>query len=210
MKRSYCLLAFVLLLVGCATALKTSRRPANWHGPTSGDGAAALVAPFKLTATVIPPPLPPIPAAPAAKFRAAPPPTNYSVALAWDYTLPTTNAAIGGFKIYDGIASRTYTSIVDVPGGTNRQATVTNLVQGVTYYFAATAYDTNNLESDYSGEISFRLLPPGTNVLYTILHYTATNVTGPWTLATNIPPACLTNPPGNNLFFRLGIARTNF
>ena len=42
-------------------------------------------------------------------------------------------------------------------------ATVSGLINGATYYFAATAYDTSNLESDYSTEVSYTnvaLAPP--------------------------------------------------
>ena len=40
------------------------------------------------------------------------------------------------------------------PAGTNLTVSVSNLVEGTTYYFAATAVDTNGLESDYSTEVS--------------------------------------------------------
>jgi|FAXJ01.1.fsa_nt_gi hypothetical protein len=113
-----------------------------------------------------------------------PPPTNMlktSVTLAWCMPDVGSNNAIGGYKIYYGSGAvtnwspdvydtnqspcpgiivqsgsnwcRTYTNIVDV--GTNLTATVSNLVLGVTYYFAATCYDTNLLESDYSSEASY-------------------------------------------------------
>ena len=81
-----------------------------------------------------------------------------SVTLAWD---PSPDSAIGGYRLYEGAASRTYTNVIDV--GNVTTATVTGLVDGVTYFFAVTAYDTNGLESDFSGEISYTVpLPTNT------------------------------------------------
>jgi hypothetical protein len=70
------------------------------------------------------------------------------VTLAWN---PTPGAA--GYRIYTGTASRNYTSMLDV--GPSTTATVGNLRAGTTYFFAATDYDTNQLESAYSAEISY-------------------------------------------------------
>ncbi len=70
------------------------------------------------------------------------------VTLAWDES----NEA-AGYKIYSGTASNNYTWVVDV--GNTTSYTTTNLTDGYTYYFAATAYDATQLESDYSDEISY-------------------------------------------------------
>jgi hypothetical protein len=81
-----------------------------------------------------------------------------SVTLAWDSS-PGTN--ISGYKLYYGATSRAYTNTVTV--GNTTTATISNLIAGATYYFAATAYDTSNLESDFSGEVSYTnavLAPP--------------------------------------------------
>jgi hypothetical protein len=65
---------------------------------------------------------------------------------------------------------RTYTNIVDVGNVTN--ATITNLITGVPYYFSATAYDIYGLESDFSAEITttlqFPLMPVITNIVSNI------------------------------------------
>ena len=73
------------------------------------------------------------------------------VTLAWDQN-PESN--IAGYKIYYGNASRDYDWFIDV--GNVTSWTVTNLTDGITYYFAATAYDNSNppLESTYSTEVS--------------------------------------------------------
>lgn len=89
-----------------------------------------------------------------------------TVTLAWD---PSPGGAIAGYRLYDGPASRTYTNVLDVGSATT--ATVSNLIRGTTYFFAATAYDTNGLESDYSSEVSYTVplltIAPPTIVLTT-------------------------------------------
>jgi len=72
---------------------------------------------------------------------------------------PITNLA--GAKVYYGTVSSNYTHVVDVPGGvpgetrtfrlTQRER---NLVPGVLYYIAGTAYNTAGLESDFCAEVS--------------------------------------------------------
>ena len=73
-----------------------------------------------------------------------------TVTLAWDPS-PGTNI-IANYNVYYGAASRTYTNTVSA--GTNTTVSISNLVEGTTYYFAATAVDTAGLESDYSTEVS--------------------------------------------------------
>jgi hypothetical protein len=91
-----------------------------------------------------------------------------TVTLAWDASASTNS--IANYKIYYGGASATYTN--SVSAGTNLTATVSNLVAGATYYFAATATDTNGLESDYSTEVSTVIpsanQPPTLNALANI------------------------------------------
>jgi hypothetical protein len=70
-----------------------------------------------------------------------------SVTLAWDRDVGTN---IAGYKLYYGVACRTYTNTINVGNQTN--ATVSNLAAGTVYYFAVTAYDTSGVESDYSNE----------------------------------------------------------
>ncbi len=79
----------------------------------------------------------------------------YDVTLSWDP--PTTNADgtpltdLAGYKIYYGTESGNYTNHLDV--GNVTTYTLTGLQPG-TYYFAVTAYDTSNNESDFSNEVS--------------------------------------------------------
>jgi hypothetical protein len=73
-----------------------------------------------------------------------------TVTLAWDPS-PGTNT-IASYNLYYGGASGTYANVVSA--GTNTTVSISNLVEGATYYFAATAVDTDGLESDYSTEVS--------------------------------------------------------
>lgn len=73
-----------------------------------------------------------------------------SVTLAWD---SNPESDIGGYIVYYGCASRNYTNAVNVGNVTTN--TVRGLVDGATYFFAVTAYNTNGLESDFSDEVSY-------------------------------------------------------
>lgn len=68
--------------------------------------------------------------------------------LTWD---PNTDL-VAGYKVYFGTASRIYEPPIDVGNQTNY--TVIGLDDGVTYYFAVTAYDYDGNESGYSNEVS--------------------------------------------------------
>jgi hypothetical protein len=59
---------------------------------------------------------------------------------------------LSGFNIYYGTASRLYDGSIDV--GNVSTARVSNLTDGLTYYFALTAYDLSGNESEYSNEVS--------------------------------------------------------
>ena len=78
-----------------------------------------------------------------------------SVSLAWN---PSSGTNIAGYRIHYGGASRTYTNMVSAGSATS--ATISNLTGGATYYFAATAYDTSGLESDFSNEATNTLAMP--------------------------------------------------
>ncbi len=79
-----------------------------------------------------------------------------SVNLAWD---ASPDASVVGYRIYDGVTSRTYTNTMTFGNATN--ATIFGLIEGVTYYFAVTAYNSVGLESAFSNEATYT--PPATN-----------------------------------------------
>jgi hypothetical protein len=72
------------------------------------------------------------------------------VTLIWD---PNTEPDLAGYKIHYGTASNDYLHSIDV--GDTEICTITDLQPGETYYFAATAYNTAGLESDYSDEVIY-------------------------------------------------------
>jgi len=90
-----------------------------------------------------------------------------SVTLAWNRN-PDTNVA--GYKIYDGVASHFYTNTINA--GTATNASVSGLVEGMTYYFAATAYNALGVESSFSSEFSY-LVPSAATTAATLWPGTA-------------------------------------
>ena len=77
-----------------------------------------------------------------------------NVTLAWN---PNLDPAITGYNLYYGGTSGTYTNQVSVGLATN--AVTSDLLVGVTYYFAATTYNAAGIESLFSGEVSYTVPP---------------------------------------------------
>jgi hypothetical protein len=75
--------------------------------------------------------------------------TAAQITVAWN---PSTDPGLAGYKIYWGTVSGNYSWSADA--GTRTTCTVPNLTEGVTYYFAATAYDGTRTESAFSNELS--------------------------------------------------------
>ena len=76
------------------------------------------------------------------------------VTLAWD---PNTELDLAGYRIYVGVEGRNYEWVIDA--GNNTICVVSGLKEGQTYYFAATAYNIDNLESGFSNEVTATLSP---------------------------------------------------
>lgn len=72
------------------------------------------------------------------------------VTLAWTASA-TSN--VTGYKLHYGTASGAYNQHQDV--GNTTTAMAVNLIQGVIYYFAATAYTAAGAESGYSNEVAY-------------------------------------------------------
>jgi hypothetical protein len=70
-----------------------------------------------------------------------------SVKLSW---YPSPDPLVAGYNIYYGAASHTYTNKISL--GSTTVVTISNLVEGATYYFAVTAYDGTGSESPFSNE----------------------------------------------------------
>ncbi len=83
--------------------------------------------------------------------------------------LPNTETNLAGYKIHWGSSSYTYTKTVTFssPAIVNGRVIMTldvgELTVGETYYFAATAFDTEGMESGYSNEV-----PLGGNMIIDI------------------------------------------
>ena len=73
-----------------------------------------------------------------------------SVTLAWD---PSADPTVTGYNVYYGGASGTYTNEICAGNATN--VTISGLVQGATYYFAATTFAASGMESPFSSEVSY-------------------------------------------------------
>jgi hypothetical protein len=84
-----------------------------------------------------------------AALRGATAPTQTAM-LGWNASADPSTA---GYYVYYGTASGQYSTKLDA--GTNCAATVTNLPGGATYYFAATAYNSADVESPVSNEATF-------------------------------------------------------
>jgi len=78
------------------------------------------------------------------------------VSLEWD---TNTEPDLDGYKLYYGSASRSYGYIIDV--GNQTSFTIVDLVEGETYYFAVTAYNTSGYESTYSNEVIYNVTSGG-------------------------------------------------
>ncbi len=77
------------------------------------------------------------------------------VILGWS---PVPGTTIGGYDVWYGAVSHSYTGMVSV--GEAASVTIRGLDEGATYFFAATAQDTSGLRSDFSNEVIYRVPDP--------------------------------------------------
>lgn len=78
-----------------------------------------------------------------------------NVTLSWDPSYPGDSVTITNYNVYYGVRPGVYTNSVMVGTATNATIEITN---GVRYFFAATAVDTNGLESVFSQQATWPLL----------------------------------------------------
>jgi len=76
--------------------------------------------------------------------------SSAQVRVEWD---PNIEPDTAGYKVYYGTLSKNYFFYVNV--GKVTSYTLADIQDGKTYYLAATAYDTNGVESDFSDEITY-------------------------------------------------------
>lgn len=96
-------------------------------------------------------------------FTAFPSSASTSISLAWD---PNSEPDLAGYRLHYGPSSGSYTETLDV--GNQVTAELTGLTVGETYFCTVTAYNTSDLESGYSNEVSFTVtatpIPPPTEL----------------------------------------------
>lgn len=80
---------------------------------------------------------------------------GHNIILNWD---ASASPVVAGYDVYYGTTSGIYPYKVDA--GDNLSVTISNLTPGLTYFFAATAYDAAGDESPFSSEVSY--IVPGT------------------------------------------------
>jgi hypothetical protein len=121
-------------------------------------------------------------AASAAELTLAPNQPADKTPLQWD---ASPSPDVTGYALFVGEAPGQYTRRVDV--GNALTYTFTDLQRGKTYYFAATAYTADGLESDFSNEVSKHVKPipasPATLKDPTVVKVTietGTTPKGPW------------------------------
>ena len=133
-------------------------------------------------------------------------PSSPSVTLAWDAS-PSTNVAC--YFIYSGFNSGQYVDKLNAGPGT--QFTVTDLIAGKTYWFSATAADSDGQESvEFSNEVSYTVplppLPPGaltvTNPSVRLTIQSGDLTSGQWN---DTGLTGVTSATGTNQVFRLKI-----
>ncbi len=76
--------------------------------------------------------------------------------LAWD---PSPSPAVSGYRLYWGTNTRSYQFVTNAGVGLTQSVVLRDRGR---WFFAATAYEANGLESDFSSEVSweYRPLPP--------------------------------------------------
>jgi hypothetical protein len=114
-----------------------------------------------------------------------------ALTLVWD---PNSETNLAGYKVYWGAAPREYPNVANVGNVTNY--TATNLAHSRIYYFAATAYNTNGVESDFSEEVM--AATPGIRLLTNTVQR-ASSPGGPWT---NVAMQVVEIPDGESIFLR--------
>ena len=77
--------------------------------------------------------------------------------LSWN---PNSESDLAGYKVYWGTSTGSYQWSLDVKDVNSY--TISNLTEGESYFFAATAYDFTGNESGYSNEVSYDVPIPDT------------------------------------------------
>jgi hypothetical protein len=100
---------------------------------------------------------------------------------------------VAGYNIYYGSGSHQYTNMLAVGAVTN--TVISNLTEGVTYFFAAKTCDCTGKESDFSNEAIFCGITtfPGVFVTQAVLPTNSTGDSMTFCLTSNAPPGAVIN-----------------
>lgn len=116
--------------------------------------------------------------------------------ITWD---PNTEPDLGGYRIYWGPTSRTYTNFIQVAAQPGVRLTNTVPIPGIKFV-AVTAFSTNGLESDFSNEITLTNKPAAPGNVKQVVSGTS------WLLRTNksnpvsyTPVAVMEAVPGTSI-----------
>lgn len=103
-------------------------------------------------------------------------PQGQSVTLAWNQS---TDPTVVGYNLYYGGASGTYTNMINA--GNAMSATISGLIPGTTYYFAATTYNSSGVQSPFSNEVAYTVTTnaPAVQLRVTPTRQFILTVTGP-------------------------------
>jgi len=96
-----------------------------------------------------------------------------TVTLAWD---PSPDPGIASYRVHYGTASGVYGQTTNAGAAT--ALTVSGLSEGATYFFAVTAVGTNQLESDFSNEVNYRVVATNSAPTITIISNRTINEDG--------------------------------
>ncbi len=96
-----------------------------------------------------------------------------NLTLLWE---PSDDPSEAGYNIYYGTMSHVYTN--KVSAGNTTSVVISNLIEGMTYYFAATTYDSSGRESAFSDEIAYSLPMPNPPPVITNMAFNYTAIVG--------------------------------
>lgn len=118
-----------------------------------------------------------------------------SVSLMWDYE-DKLSIAGGGYRVYGGVQSRTYGSPLVVTDPEQTFYTVEGLPEGLSWFFAVTAFNEQMNESGQSNEVD-TFLPETT--LFPINSLTVESMNGKRGTTVSVPIVLGINPPEETL-----------
>jgi len=82
--------------------------------------------------------------------------SSFGVEVSWDASI---SPNVSGYKIFYGINSKEYTTVLDVGNVTNYIINDTNFISKTPYYFSVKTYDSIGDESDFSDEYTWTNIP---------------------------------------------------